>query len=242
MNPRLILAALPLILAACSGAANGRDQGAGKPGDATVATRNFDLAGFTGVSLGGSDKVEVRHGSAFAITARGPSADLDTLDLSVRDGNLQIKRKNERGNGRGERIDLVVTLPVLNNLALGGSGEMSADQLTGADANVSVGGSGSLTIAAVDAQKVNFSIGGSGNISAAGKADQAKVAIGGSGNISAEKLTLRDVDISMAGSGNVSGRATGTATISMAGSGDVTLSGGADCKVRKVGSGDVTCT
>ena len=213
-----------LAVAACSAAETAASNAAAAADRGAVETRNFDLADFTGVGVSGLDKVEIRKGAAFSVVAKGHSADLDDLDIKVERDSLSVGRKKKNGGWSAMRkaVTVTVTMPQLSNVAVGGSGSISADAVEGDEASASVGGSGSIAIANLVAKTVNFSIGGSGNINTdGGKADTASINIGGSGSIKAPNLALKDASISIAGSGSVSAQATGNANISMMGSGDV---------------------
>lgn len=234
-----------LAVAACSAAENAASQAAAAADRGVIETRNFDLADFTGVGVGGLDKVEIRKGAAFSVIAKGYTADLDDLDIRVERDSLSVARKKKNGGWSAMRkaVTVTVTMPELSSVAVGGSGSINAEAVEGDEASASVGGSGSISIGSLAAKTVNFSIGGSGNIDAGGgKADTASINIGGSGSIKAPNLELKDAAISIAGSGSVTAQATGNATISMMGSGDVTLTGGAKCTTNRMGSGSVNCS
>ena len=208
-----------------------------------VETRSFDFADFKGVGVGGIDKIDIKKGAAFSVTARGYAADLDDLDITLDDEGLSVGRKKKSGwkNNR-KPVTVTITMPELDSLAVGGSGSITADEASGDDVDLSIGGSGSINLAKLAAKSASFSIGGSGNIVTAGTADSAEINIGGSGSVNAADLKLTNVEISMAGSGSVAAAASGTADITMTGSGNVNLTGGAKCDVTRMGSGQVNCS
>jgi hypothetical protein len=211
-----------LSVAGCSGSDAVADTREAR-GDATPATRTYDLADFTGIELAGPDDVVVRRGAAFAVSARGPASAIERLVISVDGDTLRVRRRGSIGwSSDDDGATVTVTMPVLTKLALAGSGTLTADTLTGARAAVDLAGSGDIAVTNVSANALELAIGGSGDISGSG-------------------LTAPTADVSVAGSGDVALTVTQTADISMIGSGDVTISGGARCTTSAIGSGTARC-
>ena len=92
MRILLITAAL-LPLAAChaswdrDGAKSHNSKAAGP-----MTTRTYDVAGFNGVDLRGSDDVDVKIGPAFSVKAEGGANVLEDLEISVVNNTLRISR------------------------------------------------------------------------------------------------------------------------------------------------------
>lgn len=240
MKALLALVAI-LPLAACN-VASGMKGDIVEP-SGSGGTRSFAVADFTAVSLRGADNVEVKAGSAFAVTATGDSALLDRLEIRKDGDTLRIGRRDgewQWGGGKGATIS--VTLPRLHAADIAGSGDMTIARGEG-DFDGSVAGSGDMTIAALRAGKVSLSIAGSGDINvASGEAGAVDMSIAGSGDVNAAGLRAKSADVSIAGSGGARAQVTGDAKVSVVGSGDVELTGGAKCAVSKMGSGDVRCS
>jgi predicted small secreted protein len=235
-----LVATAALSLSACN-FANGMSGDVVQP-SGQGATRSFQVADFTGVSLRGADDVEVRTG-AFSVTAQGDSALLDRLEIR-KDGNtLRIGRKDGEWNWGGDKgAKIIVTLPALASADIAGSGDMTIDAAKG-DFSGAVAGSGNMTLASLAGGKADLSIAGAGDINiGGGTASALDVSIAGSGNVGATGLKASSADISIAGSGNVRAQVNGSASISLVGSGDVELTGGAKCSVSSMGSGEARCS
>ncbi len=231
----LILAAL-LPLVACGNNAN--IEGQEVPPHGSGATRSYDVRDFTAVKLAGSDDVDVRVGSGFAVRAEGDPEVLARLTIS-RDGDrLIVSRRwsGARGNAR-----VYVTLPRLTAAALDGSGDLAIDQVRGGSFDARLAGSGNLRIAQVATDSLDLTLAGSGNIATAGQTGQLSLDLAGSGNVEAGGLAAREATIKSAGSGNIRATVRGAASVMLVGSGDVDLGGAARCTVRKLGSGTVRC-
>ena len=237
---RIALIALPLFaLAACSaGQSESRDVG-------PSGSRSFPVGAFTAVSLEGPDDVHVVTGPATSVVAEGAAGTLDKLDIRLDGRTLKITRKRSGWgmNWRsGKGAIVTVTVPVITDAAVAGSGDLSIDSIDGDAFAASVAGSGSLRIAAVAVKRAKLSVAGSGNLMAIGTADEATLSTAGSGNIDAVRLASQRVNISAIGSGNVEAAASERATISIAGSGDVMVRGTDKCDISKVGSGEARCS
>ena len=238
MRP-VLATALMFALAACGvgGESIGSAKSSGVDGD-----RSFDLAGFDAVSLAGPDDVTVRVGPAFAVSARGDTGVLDTLDIKVDGKVLEIGRKRgvHIGDGERNRIKVLVTLPRLAGATVAGSGDMAVDRVADAFSG-DVVGSGTLKVAAIAAPEVRLGLTGSGDAELAGTAERLKVSLTGSGNANVAGLKVGTLDASVAGSGNVEATAQTSADVSVLGSGNAIIHGPATCKTRTIGSGTVRC-
>lgn len=249
------MAILPLALTmtatGCSGAdgTNGGREQAGEPARSVdagpVTTQSYSLTGFTGVEVAGPDDVTIRQGDAFSISAKGPKAILDRLEIKLDGSTLVIGRKREgfSFSSRDDDVEIAITMPKLGGVRLTGSGSIDADTVDGDAVKAVLTGSGDLKVAKLNGKSAKLTLSGSGDIEVGGGTiGSGDVSITGSGDIDADGLVAQTLDISIAGSGSVGAQATGSADISILGSGDVKLTGGATCKTSQIGSGTATCT
>ena len=249
------MAVLPLALAmtvtACSGADHKDGDKPGK-GETTrsadagpVTTKSYAQTGFTEVKVAGPDDVTIRQGDAFSISAKGPQAILDRLEIELDGPTLSIGRKRESfsfSNRDVDDVEIIITMPRLSAVRLTGSGTIDADSVDGDAVEAVVTGSGDLKIAKLTGKRAEISVSGSGDIEiGGGTVGAGEYSVTGSGNIDANGLVAQTLDVSITGSGDVGAQATGKADINILGSGDVTLGGGANCSSRQMGSGSVTC-
>lgn len=247
------MAILPLMLATatgCSGAdrADGSHDGAGsesRPVDTgPAATKSFALSGFIGVEAAGPYDVTIRRGDNFSISAKGPQAELDQLEVEVDGSTLSIGRKRSGWSFRDhDDVDITITMPKLSMVKLTGSGSIEADSVDGDAVEAAVTGSGELKVAKLTGMSATLTMSGSGELEVkGGKVGSGDISITGSGDIDADGLVADTLDVSVTGSGNVEAQATANADVRVLGSGDVKIGGGAKCLTSKTGSGDVTCT
>ena len=238
---RLIGLVMMLPLIACSANA---ETGEAAKARGNGPSRDYDVAGFSTVSLRGADDIEVRVGPSYSVRAQGPADELDKLDI-LRDGDtLKVGRKQSSGWGWSQSktpVKIFVTLPRLAGASVAGSGNMSVDRVEGERFRGSIAGSGNLSLGAVRVDEAALSVAGSGDLTGAGEARRLRLDIAGSGDIDARQLTAAEANISIAGSGNARTVVNGPARVSIAGSGDVELGGRPQCTTSRVGSGEVRC-
>jgi hypothetical protein len=235
----LTATAAALSLAACGGSN-------AEPAGPTVQ-RDYQVGAFDRLEVAGPFDVTVTTGGQPSVHASGPSNLLDKMEVKVEGGVLKIrpKKRNSMFNwnfGRDGKATIAISVPMLSEAAIAGSGGIAIDKISGARFEGGIAGSGDMRLGAIDAGEVELSIAGSGDVTAAGKAKSVRYEIAGSGDIDAKGLVAETARVSIAGSGNVAANATGTAQVEMVGSGNVTVTGGAKCTTDKAGSGEVTCS
>lgn len=228
-------------LSACSSARGQEDAG-------PTVSRNYQVAPFERIAVGGHYQVTVTTGSGPSVSATGGQRDIERMVVEVEGQTLKIHRRQGKGLNFGswsshEPVRLTVTVPRLTAAEIAGSGEIAIDKVAGDTFAGAVAGSGDLRIGQMAVKQLKMGIAGSGEIRAgSGQAAAASYEIAGSGDIDAGELVAENASVSIAGSGNITAHATGTAKVDIAGSGDVEMKGGAKCTVSKAGSGDVRCS
>lgn len=239
---------LPLLMVAAPTPAagdrsGGRDRGPGLAAERQGDVATYRVGGFDRVAIGGPGTADVRVGPAWSLRISGPAQALDNLRVVVERGRLEIgPRWSDRASTEADRrVRIQLTLPRLADVALGGSGRVTVDRVTGERFAAALGGSGTLTLGKLAVGQATFSVGGSGEIAAAGTARVLEINLGGSGSVAAAGLRAATATVSAAGSGDVRATVDGTATVSLVGSGDVDLGTQARCRVTRMGSGRVRC-
>ena len=196
MRQLMIAALLPL--AACGSGARADE---GVPPDNRSASRNYPITNFSGVELRGSDDVEVRVGSAFAVRAQGDVETLDKLKIELAGDMLRVGRIRGFTWGNGGHAKVFVTMPRIDKASLAGSGNLAVDRVQGDTLAANIAGSGTMNLGTIAVGKADVSIAGSGNLLASGTATRLSVSIAGSGDMKAPALTASAADVSIAGSG-----------------------------------------
>lgn len=193
----------------------------------------------TGVVLGGPDKVIITTGDTFSVDVEGSAEATERMRFALADGKLAVGR--ESGSWEDNDTATVnITLPATSSITIGGSGQVTADSLSG-DAELVIGGSGEVVVSGADVAKLEVVVGGSGRVSAAGQAERLELTIGGSGTADMAGLQVGDAEVNIGGSGEAAFASDGTVEANVAGSGTVRVRGSATCTINAVGSGSLVC-
>ena len=237
----LASAALAATLAGCGNTSwNSDDDSPGIAAQGSGGSRSYAATGFTDVSLASPDQLDVRVGPAFSVRAEGSSDVLDVLRVR-RDGDSLVIDRRAGVHLSGQPAHVTVTLPVLREATLAGSGAMTVDRVAGDRFRVNAAGSGTVRVGALATRRTDINLAGSSGVTAAGSAGELHVSIAGSGSVTSPQLTASRANVSIAGSGDVRAAVNGDASVQIMGSGDVNLGPQAHCSVTRLGSGNVTC-
>ena len=165
----------------------------------------------------------------------------------VQNNSLTVKFKNNTSIQNRGKLEIRVSGPALNRIALSGSGDIKLVNGIQTDDNLnikiqgsgdiagnkiscnllslSINGSGDMTLNRIDALKAEVGINGSGDISLSGTCKNAEYSINGSGDIQASELETENVTTSINGSGDISCYATESLKGRVSGSGEVAYRG-----------------
>ena len=213
-------------------------------GSGAVIAQQRQLGAFSGVALGGPFQLVLRQGTREAVEVRGDDNVVPLVETRIETGaggrrSLHVDLQRGARLAPSTRVVITVDFVRLDDLALGGSGEISGSGLRSQALAVSIGGTGSVRLTALEAERLDVSIGGSGILDAQGRAGQLELSIGGSGRVQAGTLAARDVRVNLAGSGRAHVNAATSLEITIAGSGEVVHEGGAQPRTTVIGSGTV---
>ncbi len=195
-NPPLAALALAvLVLPACSG---------GTAGPPVTEQRGVDA--FHSIDLRGAGDAEVTVGPAASVTLVADAATLKSTSTEVRNGMLIIE---SRGGwpwfGKSSRVEMRITLPTLNALALNGAGN--------------------IRISGVHGQALSLSLQGAGNLVASGQTAALNARLNGAGNMDLSRLVAGDATIAVNGAGNLTAHVTGSLQAEVNGVGSISYAG-----------------
>ena len=216
-------------------------------GAAQAAERNFPTGGgFQRVSNSTPFDVYVHTGKAPSVHAVGTDEALNRLQIENRGGELHIGTKSGSWFsgwhwGRGERLRIDVTVPMVSEISVSGPGNLTVDAVRTRDFGAHLSGPGNINVGTIEASGVTLRVSGPGSVRVAGHAGRADMNVSGPGNIRAGDLSLGEADVNVSGPGDIEATVTRVADVSMSGPGDVRIRGGARCSVHKSGPGSVNC-
>ena len=191
------------------------------PATAAERRETRPVGDFVAVGVSAPVTVHVAQGPKGDIELVGDEAALADLETVVEGSTLRIKvRESARNrNWNHKTVEVRVSAPRIEALAIAGSGDISAPSITG------------------DSLKVSIS--GSGDVRVGGKVSGLDATISGSGDIRAGDLEAQRVNISIAGSGDATVRAREALDVKVAGSGAVRYYGEPSVTQKVLGSGSV---
>jgi hypothetical protein len=234
-------------------------NGPSNPGGRLVTTerRPLDKA-VVKVDLSGPVNLTLRQGATPALEVRGEQRLMANIDTSVDGDMLHI---GPRGILLRHRvpIEVTLTLPSLESLAVNGSGEHTVSGFAGDHLDVALDGSGSMRfngryreiMAAVHGSgdleltggtcdTVDAAVAGTGRLTLVGSSRELHAALRGSGDLDARHLRADAVDLVLQGSGDSAVYARKRLHAELTGSGEVNVYGNpAERSVKREGTGAV---
>ena len=239
--------------------AQGGNSGASSPGSRLVATDKRALErAVAAVEVSGPINLTLRQGASPALEVRGEQRLLANIDTSIDGDTLHIGPRGILLRHR-QPIEVFVTLPALDNLALSGSGETTVSGFAGErieivlggsgdvrfngryrDIEAAIHGSGDMEINGGNSDKVNAEVVGSGHLTLVGSTRELAAAVRGSGELDARHLRAEQAALEHQGSGTSTVYASREVDVDLTGSGDATVYGNPDQRsVTRHGSGSV---
>ena len=154
---------------------------------------------------------------------------------------------------------VTITSPELSTMELTGSGDFSADTLSGNsvtvrltgsgnllanvinsdDLDITLTGSGDADIAKATCQDADFSLTGSGDLTIAGNGENGIMRVTGSGDIRSDGFQLMTATETITGSGNINTLVQNSLKAVISGSGNIFVRGNPDIDQTTTGSGRV---
>ena len=228
-------------------------------GSGNIATKNYDINDFNGVTLAGFGDVYITQCETESLSVETDDNIFDQLDIRVRGDELTLGTKPNVSIYPTRSIIYRLTVKDLNDITLAGSGniyseslqsnelkvtvagsgDIEVESLIGNRLSINLSGSGNITIKQITVLSVDTSINGSGDITLDGKANKQTINVNGSGKYIAGDLETASASISISGSGNLTLWVKDELDIRVNGSGDVSYYGRPTVDQSGNGSGKV---
>lgn len=235
-------------------------NGPSSPGSRLVASEKRPLAaGVTMIDVSGPINLTLRQGPVPALEVRSEQRLLANIDTSIEGDRLHIGPRGILLRHRTP-IEVLVTLPELEQLGVTGSGTHTVSGFAGDRINLTLDGagnmrfngryrdiitalhgSGDLELTGGNANRVEAEVAGSGNLTLVGASRDLAARLHGSGDLDARHLRADEVNLVHQGSGTSAVYARKQVRAELTGSGDCTIYGNPDERsVSRNGSGRVT--
>jgi hypothetical protein len=215
-------------------------------GNGIIETQYRNIPDFSEVENSTSVNVIYKRADSVSLTITAESNLIGYIVTQTVNNKLEIKTSSG-----GSCLDfnqqpvIMITSPELNNIISTGSGDLTADTLSGNSAGILITGSGYVNAGAVlcenlivkvtgsgdagisnaSCQNPDISISGSGDISVKGNANAGQFVISGSGNINSGEFTINSANETISGSGNIFTSVVNTLNAVISGSGNIYLKG-----------------
>lgn len=157
--------------------------------------KTYDVSGFTGVSVSAGINAEIAVGGAYSVRAESTAEGLEKLDIRVRGGALEIRRKNMSFNfGRSAKVTVFVSMPEMNALEASSGSNANASGIAGDDFSIDAS-SGAHASAAGECGALSVDISSGAHVDAGDlkcKTASVDVSSGGNGTIFASESLVAD--------------------------------------------------
>jgi hypothetical protein len=208
-------------------------------------TEQRKLSAFTEISLRIGANVHLSQGNEQVVEVKGEESTLNKLITEVKDRKLIIRYPGETffsNKWNPGKVDLYITIPQIDGLAIVGSGSITADnKIESRILDLSLSGSGDIRLDDLKAEKVTSLLSGSGNLFLTGPqpVSEFKSTLSGSGSVKASAFPANDVDLKISGSGSCWVNPTRNLIVRILGSGSVFYKGNPAIDSNILGSGSV---
>lgn len=198
------------------------------------------LSDFRNISLSGAGELQIERGDLFSVSVTGESNIIDLHEFRVSNETLIIElRDGINCVDPREPFEIFVTMPVLEEAVLAGSGNIfSEDAFEGNQCLAEVIGSGNINLNFV-VEEAALEVIGSGNITMTGSVTDLEVLIAGSGNVAAFAFPSQFCSVTISGSGNCEVEVEQELGVVISGSGNVRYRGNPVINSQISGSGTV---
>lgn len=205
-----------------------------------MVKKTFSAGKFTSISTSLNAHVFITEGLVHSIDIKGQQNILNILNVSNKEGVLDIDFATTCGSMSYDELQVYITLPQLAGIEITGSGTVeSTDTLHVDKLNIDITGSANVNATLVSHNKITGNITGSGDVTLKGMCDSEDFEISGSGNFHAFDLTSVSSEIEVSGSGDAEINASKALNADISGSGTVKYKGNPAVNAKTSGSGEV---
>ena len=195
----------------------------------------------TRVLAGVPANIHLVAGDASGIHIRGQGNLLPYLELTEKGDKLEIEVKEGYRLEPPEPIDITITLPKVEELALAGLARGDLSGFSGDELVLSVAGVGDIVADGLELDRLEGNIAGAGSLDlGTGSARDVELNIAGAGGVSGAQFKGEKVEVNIAGSGDVEVSASELLKIGIAGSGSVSYLGNPRLESEIAGSGAIS--
>ncbi|MBB4037621.1 hypothetical protein GGR21_003541 [Dysgonomonas hofstadii] len=193
-----------------------------------------NVSNFSSISVSGGIDVNFTQSNKYTAEIETDAENLPNVEIEVKDGTLEIKRKKGTQFKRNTKVLVYVSAPTLEKLAMSGGSDVNIKDLS-TNKLFSVAASGGADL---DIEKLSVS--------------ECKLAFSGGADCDIKMLKAKDVQLSFSGGSDgeihldvekLTAAASGGADLELSGKvqkASVAASGGSDVNIRNLSGGDIS--
>lgn len=163
--------------------------------------KQYAAKDFQRIDVGGAYSIEIRQGNDFAVSADGERDDVESLDVVVSNGTLEVKNKNDFNifKNQKRRVGLVITMPTLRSVELAGANKTRISGFRNLDRlDVGLTGATSSDID-VTTDRLEVSASGASKVTLRGRARTADFSLAGACKLEATEMSIDEADVKAVG-------------------------------------------
>lgn len=163
--------------------------------------KQYTAKDFQRIDVGGAYSIEIRQGNDFAVSADGERDDVESIDVVVNNGTLEVKNKNDFNifKNQKRRVGLVIILPTLRSVELSGANKTRISGFRNLDRlDVGLTGATSSDID-VTTDRLEVSASGASKVILRGRARTAEFSLAGACKLEATEMSIDEADVKAVG-------------------------------------------
>lgn len=170
-------------------------------------SKQFPVADFKKVDIGGAYSIIIRQGTEYSVTADSDNQEnIDDIRVVVEDGVLRVKRNREFNlfdHEKWERVGIVITMPTIENLSLSGANKTLVTEFKDIPKlDVDISGA-SKTELNVFTDQLSVNVSGASKATLRGSAKSAKLDAHGACKLTATEMNIQNADVNASGASKV---------------------------------------
>lgn len=231
----LILATL--LIVACSIGNFGAVRGSGN-----VIEESRAVSGVTGVELATIGNLTIELGESESLRIEAEDNLMEHLETEVRNGNLQIKTRNNINLRNTRPVNYYLTVKSLEAIRISSIGDIQAPDLEADRFSITISSTGNLDMGNLDAEALAVKISSTGDVTMGVlNADTLEVDISSTGNldIADGQVNMQNISISSSGKYTAQDLESNEAKVRLSSSGSATIWVKDTLEARLTSSGDL---
>lgn len=190
-------------------------------------SRNFNLSGFSKLSMGSAFRIEVKQGSKYSISTSGRPEDLADLEATVKGNALHLGYKGNNWNKNRKTVNVSITMPALEGVDFSGASKATVASFSGVkNMDIEVSGASQVTME-LSSPKVTFDLSGASSLVLTGQGEVLNGEVSGASSFKGREFSAKTVNIDASGASSAAVVASNTIHADASGASSIRYSGAA---------------